>query len=103
MSVHGEYSRALEALLAVLRQLGDPPAGAWIAGLERARPGPGLDLSGAANRCLRVLRDIESTGSLPSRIGETDPPHDPLRAPFEHLHAHCRIVLGIPDETREKR
>ncbi len=93
MSVHGEYNRALESLLASIRQLGDPLAGEWRERLDRARPGPELDLSSAAHRCLQVLRDIESTRSLPIGADDTGP----LRASFEHLRMHCRVVLGIPE------
>ncbi|HEB89877.1 MAG TPA: hypothetical protein ENI85_09935 [Deltaproteobacteria bacterium] len=102
MSVHGEYNRALETLLATLRQLEAPPVGGWIEALERARPGPDLDLSGAARLCLRVLHEIESTRSLSTPSEEPGLAPGPLRPAFEHLHAHCRAVLGIPQEIARK-
>ena len=99
MSVHGEYNRALEALLTSLRLLGDPRAKAWIEGLESARPHAGLDLSNAASACLDALNALDRARGLSSRVPEVGPDRDPLREPFEHLRAHCRMVLGIRDSS----
>ena len=96
MSVHGEYSRALETMLVSLRRLEEEGAKEWTEALLRARVDGGLDLSTAARDCLLVLESIDATRDLSSPAGigsETDP----LREPFQHLLLHCRSVLGSSD------
>jgi hypothetical protein len=97
MSVHGEYARALEALLICVQRLETATANDWASGLAEARSSQNPDLSTAAAACMRVLDAIDVERSLSSRPG-IGPDVDPLREPFAHLHAHCRAVLGTSDE-----
>jgi len=94
MSVHGEYSRSLEALLALVRQIDGDTAEKWAHSLECARMREGRDLTAAARSCLVVLEaiDTERNLSAPAKAGLDT---DSLREPFQHLQAHCRAVLGI--------
>ena len=94
MSVHGEYSRTLEALLNSVRLIEDEQGTQWADALEEARVSRHSDLSAAATACLAVLETIEARRDLssPSGIG---PDMDPLRDPFQHLKAHCETVLGV--------
>ncbi len=100
MSVHSEYGRALEALMGGLQRLETAAAQGWVAELELARVSQHPDLSAAATACMRVLDAIDAERSLSSRAG-IGPDHDPLRAPFTHLLAHCRAVLGSVDSSTE--
>jgi hypothetical protein len=95
MSVHGEYSRALEALVTSIRQLNTDGAAQWVTDLEAARISQHEDLSTAAKECLVALGRIEKSRELSSasRIG---PDSDALREPYQRLLAHCRSVLGAP-------
>ncbi len=96
MSVHGEYGRALEALLSCVQRIDDATARDWADGLANARATQNPDLSTAAKTCLRVLDAIKTEGvlSTPAGIG---PDTDALREPYLHLLAHCRMVLGTAD------
>jgi hypothetical protein len=98
MSVHGEYGRALEALLICVQRLDTAAAKQWAAGLTQARSSQNPDLSTAARACMRVLDSIDAERSLSSRA-QIGPDLDPLREPFAHLYAHCRAVLGISDSA----
>jgi hypothetical protein len=93
MSVHSEYSRALEALLSCLEAIDGAEAVIWSDDLRNARSGRNPDLSTAAKAALHVLDAIDQArGLLASRgIG---PDADAVRAPSEHLRAHCVSVLG---------
>jgi hypothetical protein len=100
MSVHGEYSRALEALLVCVQRLEGDSASQWAGGLTNARSSQQPDLSSAAKACLVVLDAIDSERALssPPDIG---PDADPLRGPFGSLRAHCHALLGTPDQPKE--
>lgn len=95
MSVHGEYSRALEALLTSVRRLEQNEERDWIAALENSRVGAHRDLSEAATACLVVLDSIDARRDLSSPAG-IGPETNPLREPFQHLKAHCEAILGPP-------
>jgi len=98
MSVHGEYDRALEALLTALERLETGDARDWAAGLTQARSSQNPDLSTAAKVCMRVLDSLDAQRALSSNA-QIGPDLDPLREPFVHLRAHCRAVLGTSDQT----
>jgi len=100
MSVHGEYSRALEAMLTSVRLIEQNCRTEWIVALENARIAANPDLSEAAMACLTVLDAIDASRDLssPSGIG---PEKDPLREPFQHLKAHCQALLGRADQDPE--
>jgi hypothetical protein len=100
MSVHGEYSRALEALLAPLRQIELDVEREWVVALENARIGAQRDLSAAANTCLIALEAIDAERHLSSSSSEIGPENDALRAPFQHLKSHCEALLGPPGQHR---
>ena len=93
MSVHAEYSRALEALLICVQRLETAAAEQWVIGLTQARSSQNQDLSSAAKACMRVLDSIEAERSF-SSPAPAGPDLDPLREPFANLRAHCRAVLG---------
>jgi hypothetical protein len=101
MSVHGEYSRALEALLTPLRQIELEMESGWVIALENARVGAQRDLSAAAKTCLLALEAIDAERHLSTRSPDIGPENDPLRAPFQHLQAHCEALLGPSDQRRE--
>lgn len=96
MSVHGEYSRALEALLTPLRQIEGTREMAWVVALENVRISAHRDLSAAASACLTTLTAIDAARDLSSGSAEIGPENDTLRAPFQHLKAHCEALLGRP-------
>jgi hypothetical protein len=100
MSVHGEYDRALEALLTSVQRLETVAARDWAAALTQARSSQNPDLSTAAKACMRVLDSIDAQRSLSSNA-HVGPDPDPLREPFVHLRAHCRAVVGTSDQSIE--
>lgn len=86
MSVHGEYGRALEALLHGLRALDHPKAEAWQHAARSARAGEQPSLSDAAKHARQLIRAIR---------GDTDAaPVEGLADPLERLEAHCQAILG---------
>ena len=87
MSVHGEYSRALESLIACVRALEVPDRNDWLSRLEQARVERNHDLSAAAKQARETLRDLEGIDSQSPRLAEAS----------THLLAHCRVVLGVND------
>ncbi len=93
MSVHAEYSRALETILDRLRSLPHPEVESWLEQFEAARVGAQPDLSAAARACLRVLKSIELDPNARATEG--------LRDPHERLEAHCRAILGEPITASE--
>jgi hypothetical protein len=93
MSVHGEYNRALEALLTSIRQINTDDAKQWVTALEAARFHHHDDLSLAAEQCLLALARIEQARGLSLAPG-IGPDADALRDPYHHLLAHCQSVLG---------
>jgi hypothetical protein len=94
MSVHGEYGRALEALMICVQRLDTAAGSRWATELAQVRSSQSLDLSTAAKACMRVLDSIDAERSLSSPT-PPGPDLDPLREPFVHLQAHCRAVLGM--------
>jgi len=96
LSVHAEYGRALQVFTAHVRGLADPRARDWTRALEAARVDADRDLSSAARACLAALDSIERSWVADAASGAGPPVASALRDAFEHLHAHCRIVLGLP-------
>jgi hypothetical protein len=96
VSVHGEYSRALESLFARVRLLSRNERDGWLRELDSARVDRNPDLSAAARKGRHVLESIskilESNDGLPG-----SPDADFLREPIDHLSAHCRAILGCSD------
>ena len=86
MSVHGEYSRSVEALLDRIRALDHPRRDAWLGALESARVGSQPDLSSAARDARAVLASIADDPEARSVEGLIDP--------RDRLEAHCRAILG---------
>ncbi len=86
MSVHAEFGRALETLLAAVDMLPAAQAAPHRAALERARLSSQPDLSSAARAALEALDGLAGV----------DVAGDRLEALSEHLAAHCRAVLGLP-------
>jgi hypothetical protein len=86
VSVHSEYSRALESFLDRLRGLTPAESAPWIAALEASRIGAHPNLSSAARACLDVLESIQRDARAMQASG--------LRDPQDILEAHCRIILG---------
>lgn len=86
MSVHGEYSRSLEALLDRLRAWSDPRAIGFCESLEAARVGAHPDLSAAARAGRAValaIREDPDTAAL-----------EGLQDPIERFEAHLGAILG---------
>ena len=88
MSVHGEYSRVLEAMLDRLRSLDHAESADWRQRLEDARISQQPDLSSAARVCLDVLAAI---GRDPVALRT-----EGLFDPWDRLEDHCRVILGAP-------
>ena len=104
MSVHGEYSRALETLIAIVRALPDAQRKTWTPRLESARVSAHENLSDAAKQALRVLQELsEDAPGLPplgtSLDGEGGglEPGSRWHQAQSHLRAHCFVILGKPD------
>lgn len=87
MSVHGEYARALESLIACVRALGESDRDGWLGRLEQARVERNPDLSAAARQARETLRDLAGIDSESPRVAEAS----------MHLLAHCRLILGAND------
>jgi hypothetical protein len=87
MSVHGEYSRALETLIACVRALNRPDRDEWIERLERARVERNPDLTAASKLA------IEMRGPLEDLTEGAPPAVDAC----ERLLSHCRLILGIQE------
>jgi len=108
MSVHGEYGRALEAMIARVRVSTHPHRERWLEALEAARPNRNPDLSTAASACRALLQEIAAT--LEHERGPVSGPEPAALTPEEaawlldahhHLLAHCRAVLGPERPARE--
>jgi len=85
MSVHGEYSRALETLIACIRALNRPDRDEWIGRLERARVERNPDLTVASKIAIEMREPLEElTAGAP-----------PALDACTHLLSHCRLILGI--------
>ncbi len=87
MSVHGEYSRALESLIACVRALDLPGRESRLERLANARVERHPDLSTAARNSLEALRDLSEIETASPRIEEAS----------THLQSHCRMILGIAE------
>lgn len=87
MSVHGEYSRALETLIVCVRAVDRPERTSWLERLENARVDGSPDLSTAARRSLEALRDLSAIELGSPRVSEA----------LENLRSHCRVILGGTD------
>lgn len=101
LSVHGEYGRALEGLIAALRAWDDPSRGDWIARFEAARVGASPDLSGAARAALAALEPLSARVGPAEGAADASAPGParptPLQEACLNLRSHCRIILGIRD------
>ena len=86
MSVHGEYGRALEALLHGLRALDHPMAEGWQRDALSARAGGQPSLSEAALQARRLVGRIRADADG-ARI-------EGLQDPLDRLEAHCQAILG---------
>jgi hypothetical protein len=86
MSVHGEYSRALEALITFTRALAPDVRADWPERLESARIGQHPDLSTAARTALDTVEGLRE-------ICANSPP---IAAAEAHLRSHCGAILGKP-------
>jgi len=114
MSVHGEYGRALESLIARVRISTHPDRERWLDALEAARVGRNPDLSTAARAGRTLLREfaagLERSSEDPSS-GAAVPSAEAgwLLEACDHLRAHCRAVLGperpgdAPDQPSSTR
>ena len=95
LSVHGEYMRALEALIAGLRALSVPQQSLWLDRFSAARVEHHPDLSAAARSARSALDALERAH------GDADAPEGrdwgPRIADAQaHLAAHVQIILGEP-------
>jgi hypothetical protein len=84
MSVHGEFSRALESLITLSRALAPETRADWPDRLATARIGGHPDLSSAAHAALELIDGLQA-------ICATSPP---LAAAEAHLRTHCGVILG---------
>ena len=87
MSVHGEFSRALENLLAAVDMLAPDQAAPHRRALTAARLSAQPDLSSAARAALEAVARLEGVEVRGERLPD-------LAA---HLEAHCRVILGESD------
>jgi hypothetical protein len=86
VSVHSEYSRAVEAMLDRIQALDHPQRDSWIAELESSRVGSHPELSAAARTARAVLTSIAKDPEARTVEGLIDP--------RDRLEAHCRAILG---------
>jgi len=87
LSVHSEYSRALESLIACVRALDRPDRESWLERLTNARVDHNPDLSTAARTCLEAVHDLTETDVVSPRVADAS----------ANLRAHCQMILGSPD------
>lgn len=87
MSVHGEYSRALEHVIACLRAVEGEAAARVRESFEGARIEGQPDLSQAARSARDALGKLSALDLDSPRLAES----------AEHLQAHCRVILGAAD------
>ncbi len=100
MSVHGEYSRALETLIAIVRALPEAQRMAWTPRLESARVSAHENLSEAAKQALLVLQELsEDAPGQTSERGDAGGlgPGSRWHEARSHLRAHCVVILGKSD------
>jgi hypothetical protein len=84
LSVHSEYSRALESLIACVRALDRPDRERWLERLTNARVDHNPDLSTAARTSLEAVSDLAETDVASPRVADAS----------ANLRAHCRMILG---------
>lgn len=108
MSVHGEYGRALESMIARVRVSTHPERERWLGALEAARLDRNSDLSTAATACRALLQEIAATldrerdaHSGPDAVPPTSEEPTWLLDAYDHLLAHCHAVLGPERPARE--
>lgn len=92
MSVHGEYARALAALIARLAESEHPDRADWLRALDGAHATTARSLSTAARRAREVLDRIEGGSGIDAIAGNDGE----LRDACHHLRAHCHAILGGP-------
>ena len=85
MSVHSEYGRTLENVLAAVEMLEPERGEPHRAALERARLGAQPDLESAARAALEALEGLAGIAVAGERLTEV----------ADHLDAHCRVILGL--------
>jgi len=90
MSVHGEFGRAVERVIACLEMIDRPEARAWRETVEAARISNQPDLSTAARTALDAVDTVLRDPACPIDS-------DLLQEATEHLRAHCRAILGLRD------
>ncbi len=90
MSVHGEFQRYLNDLVAQLAARNSDAA--LIEALERAQPGPTRDLSQSAQRVLEMAPALEAAASAARSPGQGER-EDP-QATCESLLSIAHIVVG---------
>lgn len=96
MSVHGEYSRAIQSLLTIVEKLEVGDSKKWVGAINQVRSSQHPDLSSAARACVQLLEALDAERGL-SSIQEIGPDSDPLREPFFHLLGHCKAILGLQE------
>jgi len=97
MSVHGEFGRAIERVIACLEMIDRPEAPAWRERLEAARISNQPDLSSAAQTALDAMDRMLCDPACPVES-------ELLNEGTEHLRAHCRAILGLgPSESAPDR
>ncbi len=99
MSVHGEYGRALESMIARVRISTHPDRERWLGALEAARVDRNPDLTTAATACRTLLHELAATleheaDRPPEAAALTAEEATWLLDARSHLLAHCRAVLG---------
>ena len=83
MSVHSEYGRALETLIASLRALNGADRETWLSRFVEARVDRQPDLTAAARHSVAAVRDLAATDPAPRLVEASN-----------NLLAHCRMILG---------
>lgn len=98
MSVHGEFGRAVERVIACIEMIDRPEAIAWRERIEAARISNQPDLSKAAQTAFDALDSILRDPACPVES-------ELLAEAAEHLRAHCRAILGLrePESAPERQ
>ena len=87
--MHGEFSRAVERVVACIEMIDRPEADGWREGFEAARISNQPDLSQAAHAALEAAHRLFEDPACPVES-------ELLAEATEHLRAHGRAILGIP-------
>lgn len=88
MSVHGEFGRALQGVIAAVEMLPPEESRPHRGTLEKARLANQPNLEAAAETALKALERLSASGLR----------GDHLTQVVRHLDAHCRVILGRPSE-----